>query len=144
MNSEAHRHVIGKIVLFQFSTLQRELQSTRNIYIYMTNWIYPWKQQFFSPLYPSTDLGAFSPRANQSSRLPLILRYICVERNSTRRFSVIRESTNRIYEVVSSFWAKRSRSRRTLVPRCLVISNTRYRSDRLCYSTELVHWRRLL
>lgn len=35
MNSEAHRHVIGKIVLFQFSTLQRELQSTRNIYIYI-------------------------------------------------------------------------------------------------------------
>lgn len=53
----------------------------------MTNWIYPWKQQFFSPLYPSTDLGAFSPRANQSSRLPLIRARFCVifAWNATRR-----------------------------------------------------------
>lgn len=56
---QAHRHVIGKIVLFQFSTLQRELQSARNIYDKLNIPVKTAVHQFPlpPPLYPSTDLG---------------------------------------------------------------------------------------
>lgn len=84
MNSEAHRHVIGKIVLFQFSTLQRELQSTRNIYIYIWQIEYTRENSSFFPLYIHRQISVhFHPeRINRADCL-----WFCVifAWNATRR-----------------------------------------------------------
>lgn len=143
---QAHRYVIGKIVLFQFSTLQRELQLARNIYDKLN---IPMKTAVhqFSPLYIHRQIsgrGAFSPRANQSSRLPLIRARFCFMRyifawNATRR-DVFLSLENRQIEYTRLFRlsSERSHSQRMIsIPRWLVISNIRYR---LSYSNEFMLW----
>lgn len=116
----------------------------------MTNWIYPWKQQFtsFPPsisIDRSRSRSAFSPRANQSSRLPLISCFMCYifAWNATRRDEFFLSLKNRQIEYTRLFRlsSERSHSRRTIsISRWLVISNIRYRPDRFFYSTELVLW----
>lgn len=106
---QAHRYVIGKIVLFQFSTLQRELQLARNIYDKLNIPVKTTVHQF-SPLYIHRQIsgrGAFSPRANQSSRLPLIRARFCFMRyifawNATRR-DVFLSLENRQIEYTDCF-----------------------------------------
>lgn len=144
---QAHRYAIGKIVLFQFSTLQRELQSARNIYDKLNIPVKTAVHQF-SPLYIHRQIsgrGAFSPRANQSSRLPLISCFMCYifAWNATRRDEFFLSLKNRQIEYTRLFRlsSERSHSRRTIsISRWLVISNIRYRPDRFFYSTELVLW----